>query len=201
MILVNMAEEPDNYDSKVRSPGKVYLDSLPSLISVDFTNREYWRRAIPDLRKAYNSICAYTCHWIALDTGGNSADHFLPKMMSPMLAYEWKNLRYVCSRLNARKGTKTVIDPFEVQPGMFELRFPNLYVVVGDAFLENPLVRNTIVVLNLNDDIVVDSREEYVSLYASGKADIAYLAERAPFIYQEIIRMGIEREDLVKMKF
>ncbi|MBZ9684530.1 MULTISPECIES: hypothetical protein [unclassified Mesorhizobium] len=103
--------------------------------------------------------------------------------------------------LNARKGTKTVVDPFDVQPEMFRLDFSSLFVFVGEGFLDDRLLSDTIEILKLNDDIVVDSREEYVSLYASGIVDLEYLSRRAPFIYLELRRQEISRADLLGMNY
>lgn len=201
MIPVALAAEPENFHAEVRAPGVAFLQSLHSLNKVDFTNREYWRRAIPSMRENYNCICAYTCHWIAPDTGGNSADHFVPRKSDPNLAYEWSNLRLICSRLNSRKGVKIVVDPFAVAPGMFQLRFPSLHIAVGDNFSNIEILKETIDVLKLNDDLIITSREQYVSLFASEDVSINYLKMRAPFIYSEILRLGLDQQKLRDMKF
>jgi hypothetical protein len=103
--------------------------------------------------------------------------------------------------LNARKGTKAVIDPFAVNLGMFRIDFSSLFVFVSEQFADNKLLFDTIDILKLNDDVVVDSREEYVTLYADGIVNLEYLSLRAPFIHLELVRQGISNEDLVAMGY
>jgi len=201
MIPVSLAPEPLSFDKRVRQPGSQFVGTLKSYVDADFTGREFWRRTIPELREAYSRICAYTCHWIALDTGGNSVEHFVPKTQDARLAYEWNNLRFVSSRLNARRGKKEIIDPFQVQLGMFTIRFPSLDVAVGEEFENQEILHETIRILKLNDDVSVESREEYVKLYADQVVTKQYLKERAPFIYAEICRYGYEPQDLKGMGF
>ncbi len=201
MLPISEAVEPASFDAAVRQPGLAYVGSLASIIGATFDGREYWRRAIPQLRAAYSCICAYTNHWIALDTGGNSVEHFVPKSINANLAYEWSNLRFVCSRLNARRGIRNIIDPFDIQAGMFELRFPSLFIIVPDAHSANNLLNQTIEILKLNDDLILESRDEYVKNYANGHISIEYLRQKAPFICFEIERLGLNRPDLLAMGF
>lgn len=201
MIPITLAEEPADFDVRVRRPGSEFLDSLVNFNSVDFRGKEYWRRSIPDLRKSYSDICCYTCHWISSDTGASSADHFIPRKEDPALAYEWSNLRYCCSRLNSRKWTKRIIDPFEVLDIMFELIFPSLHISPTEEYKDDVLIKDTIKTLRLNDEIVVSSREAYVEEFAARHIDIDYLGRRAPLIAREILRQGYSREDLIEMGF
>ena len=39
------------------------------------------------------------------------------------MAYEWNNYRYVSARFNSRKGTQTIVDPFELSSDWFLLDF------------------------------------------------------------------------------
>ncbi|WP_156941243.1 hypothetical protein [Mesorhizobium sp. LSHC422A00] len=201
MLPVQLAVEPDDFDSEVRQPGTVYLNSLPSLVDVKFEGRKYWRRSMVQLRQAYSCICAYTCHWVALDVGGNSVEHFVPKHLDASRAYEWSNFRFVASRLNARRGIKTIIDPFLVQQDMFEIDFPTLLVGVSAAHSGNTLLQDTIKILKLNDDKIIVSRDYYVRYYANNDISIKFLRENAPLIHREIKRQKLLRRDLRSMGF
>ncbi|WP_133170127.1 hypothetical protein [Kumtagia ephedrae] len=200
MITVIQAAEPEDFENRVRGPGRTFLENLPSLEDVNFTGREYWRKAIPALRNSYNAVCCYTAHWISSDTGASSADHFIARKIDPRLAYEWTNLRYCCSRLNSRKGLRNIIDPFHVVEGMFEIVFPSLFLRSGADFANNDLVHRTIELLGLNDDVVVSAREEYVNQYAGG-SHINHLKRHAPLLHHEILRQNLDREALLAMGF
>jgi hypothetical protein len=191
LIPVIAAAEPQSFDATVRQRGTRFLNSLPSLVKVDFRGREYWRYCLEDLAAAYGNICAYTCHFVAVDVGGNSVEHFVPKAVDPLQAYEWTNFRFVASRLNSRRGQKTIIDPFLVQQDMFQLDFPSLLIDVGVAHTQNALLHDTIKALKLNDGKVRKSRERYVKYYANKQISIKFLRENAPFIHYEIKRQKI----------
>ncbi len=196
MIHVDQKPEPADFDNEVREPGLAFLKSSLGLKKVDWKGREYWRRAIPHLRKAYSSICAYTCHWISVDTGSETVEHFLPKSKYPDLAYDWANYRLVCSRMNGRKGDhEDVLDPFLVRDGMFELTFPGMLVRPCNGLPRNEreAVEKTIARLKLNDDETsVRARLKYVLLYCSGDIPLRFLRQHAPFIAKELARQGLE---------
>ena len=202
MILVNQQPEPASFDTRVRQPGLSYLAGLDPQEKVSFRYREYWRRVIDELHAAYNGICAYTCHYIPLDTGGDTVEHFLPKDQQPLLAYEWENFRLVCNRLNGRKGNyNDVIDPFAVELGMFVLDFPSMQVSHGPG-LRAPLrklARSTIARLKLNHERNVMARLRYVTEYCNGNISSAYLRRHAPFIGSELTRQGITKAALQVM--
>lgn len=51
----------------------------------------YRTRALPILRSAYGSVCAYLGLWIDEATGWATVDQFRPKSKHPALAYTWSN--------------------------------------------------------------------------------------------------------------
>ena len=113
MILVREQSEPSNFAEKVRRRGQDFLAKNPRPSAKQLADQPYWRDAAKQLYDAYDGICAYTCHWIAFDTGSRTVEHFVPKVVAPDLAYEWSNFRLVCGRLNSRKGRhQDVLDPF-----------------------------------------------------------------------------------------
>ena len=73
---------------------------------------EFWRLALPDLLNGYDRICAYSCFYIEDVTGAASVDHFVGKAEDWRQVYEWRNYRLVCSLMNSRKLTTSILDPF-----------------------------------------------------------------------------------------
>lgn len=194
-----MAAEPADFDRKVRAPGDAFLKSLPAGAKVNFRGREYWRKILRELHNSYNGICAYTCHYIPLDVGGDTVEHFMPKKSYPALAYEWANFRLVCSRLNGRKKDhQDVVDPFLITPGMFELMFPSLLIREGSGLsaANKKLAKSSIARLKLNHERNIEARLEYVLRYRDGKHSLLHLSDHAPFIHNELTRQGLNSASL-----
>jgi hypothetical protein len=185
--------EPEHFDRLVRTPGREYLAIVPNPTTKQFQSRDYWTRVLGDLYDAYDGVCSYSCHWIPFDTGSDNVEHFRPKSEYPPEAYEWSNYRLVCQTLNARKGVRTVLDPFGIGPGWFVIEFPAL-VVKPHPTLDGPVkasIRNTCSILGLNDDATcLRSREFWTKNYCQGHIDYAFLSKMAPFLAAEITRQG-----------
>ena len=193
MIHVPLATEPGGFHRSVRLPGRRFLAETPRPSTREFKNRAYWRRSLAHLYDAYGGICAYSCHRISRDTGASTVDHFVPKQVVPMLAYEWDNFRLVCGRLNGRKGThEDVLDPCRLWNGVFVILFPGLQVVVADGLPADVRRKacSTVSRLGLNDEICMSSRMEYVMEYCRGHFDDDYMRRHAPFLFREIARQG-----------
>ncbi|RLT45169.1 MAG: hypothetical protein DWI57_01400 [Chloroflexi bacterium] len=191
MIPVTRKPEPDNFDRKVRQPGLRFLAENPQPIR--WQNREYWQQALSDMRHAYDSICAYCATWIPHSTGSHSIDHFVPKSQAPWMAYEWDNYRYVSARFNNRKGTQTIVDPFELSSDWFLLDFTSFLIHPNPELssAEKESIWQTIAILRLNDDedLVVE-RQTYFTDYQENQTSFEHLQRRAPFIASELIRQG-----------
>lgn len=194
MIPVAQQSEPANFSAQVRGPGQQFLRRVPNPTTNDWKGKEYWRKALPDMREAYNSICAYCATWISYGTGSHSVDHFIPRALQPNLAYEWDNFRYVSSRFNSRKGTHTILDPFKIQEGWFILDF-SCFFIKPDSHLsaENKkLVLDTIKILKLNDDEdLVTERQGWVCDLFNGEITFDHLKKKAPFIAYELERQNL----------
>lgn len=195
MIHVDLRPEPAVFDDRVRIPGRRFLARNPNPSTKEFNKHSYWRRILENLHESYGGICAYSCHWIPYDTGGDTVEHFLAKSNYPVQAYEWSNYRLVCATLNGRKGTHDdVLDPFEIGNGWFVINFPSLLVKPSpglDDAMKNQ-VRATINRLGLNDESTCfKSREKYVKNFCKGCITYAYLSEEAPFIAYELDRQGL----------
>ena len=194
MIPVQPQPEPSDFSERVREPGASFLAEVPRPTSKQW--REYWTKVLPDMRKAYKGICAYSAQWISPDTGSHSIDHFRPKSLHPELAYEWRNYRYVSSKFNSRKGTHTILDPFQLEPDWFVLDFPSLLVKPNSALSpdQKEAVSKTITVLKLNtDDTCVESRQSWVEDFCNRDISFTHLQKKAPFIAYEL-----QRQDLVE---
>ena len=195
MIHVEPAPEPDVFEQRVRKPGKTFLALNPKPTAKEFEPHSYWRKILSELRDSYRSVCAYSCHFVPYDTGADTVEHFLPKVPHPADAYEWSNYRFVCSRLNGRKGKKEdVVDPFLVEDGWFQIEFPSLLVKPApdlDLGLKKRVVdsRDRI---GLNDESTcLKQRQRYVRDYCTGNVSFALLERDAPFLAMEIRRQGL----------
>ena len=194
MIFVQEEPEPEEFEARVRVPGQAFLATVPHPSTNQWKSRSYWRRVLAELHGKYDGICAYTCHWIAPDTGWDTVEHFVPKDSEPTLAYEWSNYRLVCGRMNGRKGTKQdVLDPFALRDGTFALHFPSLQIRPSEECtpeLAKEAV-GTIKRLGLNDSLCVKARTTYVVNYCKAWISFEFLKEYAPFIHREILRQGL----------
>lgn len=191
MIPVIRQPEPADFDQQVRQPGLLFLMEDPQ--PRRWQGKEYWQRALPDMRRAYQSICAYCATWIPHSTGSHSIDHFIPKSRVAALAYEWSNFRYVSARFNSRKGTQTIVDPLVIAPGSFVLDFTTFLILPNPELPpdQKEEIRRTIEILRLNDDedLVVE-RQTYFTDFQQNHTTFEHLQRRAPFIAYEALRQG-----------
>jgi hypothetical protein len=200
LIRVTPASEPAAFDATVRRPGRTYLRSNPNPSRDQFRNANFWKECLRDMRRAYRNICAYSGIWVPTNA---TVDHYVPKSITPDLAYEWSNFRLALDKVNNYKGDSTeVVDPFTIQDGWFNLDFDSFYVLPSDN-LEPHLKRQvqaTIGILRLNrDDALVALRFNVVREYALGEVSLSYLQNYYPFIAQELNRQQLTEE--IKTRF
>ena len=203
MIKVNPQPEPGSFRERVSDPGALFLRLCPHPTTKQWIGHDYWRRVLPELYKAYSSVCAYSCHWIAPDTGARSVEHYEPRATTPNLAYDWTNYRLVCQRLNGRKGIRRVLDPFLLRSGTFAIDFPSLLVTPGPLCESDETLRrmalDTSRILGLNDETTcIANRFVYVKLYCDEQVLYSVLQDQAPFIASELSRQGLT--DLVNLR-
>jgi hypothetical protein len=192
-----MQPELPDFDEVVRQPGLTFLARNPHPNEREFRSHAYWRKILREFRDAYGGICAYSCHWVPYDTGADTVEHFLPKRNYPGEAYEWANYRFVCSRLNGRKGThEDVVDPFLIKTGWFVIEFPSLLVKPA-AQLRRELksrVIATIERLGLNEEATcLKQRYRYVRDYCVEGLPFNFLQRDAPFLAHEVARQDYIR--------
>ncbi len=182
--------EPGNFDTTVRRPGQAFLRRVPRPNSDQFKKKNYWKEALPHLKTAYRSICAYSSCWVPSSC---SVDHFHPKTTHPALAYEWSNYRLSDAKINNNKGNSAdVLDPFHIQQGWFILDIATLRVK-PEPTLSAPIlaaVERTITILRLNDDDWVQIRFEIFSQYRNGECAIGFLQKS--FMASEISRQQVQ---------
>ena len=107
--------------------------------------------------------------------------------------YEWSNYRLASLRMNARKRDLcNILDPFDVEPGWFELELTFGQVRPGAGISGVPELRakvqETIDTLGLND--FADERLRDIEAYDSGEVRLRRLWEESPFVASELVRQG-----------
>lgn len=184
--------------------GREFLITTPLPNSNQWEGKEYWRRSLPELKRAYNQICSYCAQWVSNATGSPTVDHYIPRSVSPSLAYEWSNFRLACSQLNSRKGASIdVLDPFSVIDGWFIIDFSSFMILPNPALrnAEKEQVVRTIRRLKLNvDEAFISSRIEWFDDYMKHEYTFGHLQKRAPFLAYEIERQGLKLTQEVESK-
>lgn len=191
MIPVTPQPEPSSFDAVVRRRGQNFLRHNAHPSAKQFKKKSFWKDALPELKRAYNGVCAYSAVWVPTSC---SVDHFKPKVMHPHLAYEWSNYRLADAKINSNKGNSSVLDPFRVQLGWFILDTAALWIrpeptLPANVFTE---VKTTISTLRLNDDDWVNQRFEIFTDYLNKKVELDFLQRRYPFMASEIVRQNVQ---------
>lgn len=193
MIPIALKPEPPNFSDTVRNPGQEFLKQVPNPTTKEWKEHAFWQKILPDMRRAYNSLCSYCATWIPHSTGSHSIDHFISKAVIPTLAYEWDNFRYVSSRFNSRKGTRFILDPIDIDYGWYTLDFCSFLIKPNSDLSEEnrKLVSDTIDILKLNDDEkLVTERQTWFCDLLNGEINFDHLKKKAPFIAYELERQN-----------
>lgn len=211
MIRVRPTPEPANFDASVRRPGLSAIDELigraprtprpgPRRRPVARQRRgippdafpPLWRKALPDLRSAYEGRCAYLATFIEPGTGSPTVDHFVPKSHDWRQVYEWSNFRLCAGVINGTKGERPLLDPFKIKDGWFGLEFVSFRVIVGPAAptTRRTAIETTIRESGINARECCALREQYVTDFERGEISLSYLLRRAPFVAAELRRSG-----------
>jgi hypothetical protein len=210
VMPVVAAAEPTNFDALVRQPGMRAIAELcgkplPTKRTAGDAFRKiadheadipvdalpaYWVDSLDDLMTRYHEICAYSCFRIHRVTGARSVDHFAAKSRHWKRIYEWSNYRLCCSRFNARKSVSTVLDPFRIKAGWFQLELVGFQVHPDRSLAKRQQARiqRTIDRLGLNN--FRHDREKDAERYWSGDVSLRVLREDSPFVAEELRRQG-----------
>jgi len=189
MNLFIRADEPDEFDSRVRQPGQEWLASH----DLKDRPRSYWSEWTEcrfHLSNEFRHLCGYSLTYEPVGT----VDHFVSCNADRDLAYEWSNYRYASGWINSSKQDQEgILDPFEVEDDWFEILLPSLQMKLADD-LENRLppeqylkAKNTLTRLHLvNDPRAREPRRVWYQMYLEGKITLAGLEDFAPILARAI---------------
>jgi hypothetical protein len=184
MIPVRPVRKPRGFDKKVKVPGNAWLAAHPGAKRP----KDYWSPYLPYLEHGFRKLCGYAA---MLDPTGGTVDHYLSCKNHPHLAYEWKNYRFASQALNASKKTAdaTVLDPYEVGAGWFEILLPSLQMQLTAAVPPGwrKVAEYTLKRLKLRDgEKIIRWRSQWYEMYRSGDLTLAGLDEVAPLIAEAV---------------
>jgi hypothetical protein len=188
MIGFTLQDEPVAFEERCRKRGQAWLDAHRTYDRP----KDYWTEFEPDLRDAFDGLCAYC----AMKIMKGQVDHFRPVAVlkaegKDELAYEWSNLRYGEGLLNGKKWKHIVLDPFDVRDVWFEIQLPDLQLRETSAIPQQyrELASFTLQKLGLrNGEVVVRYRREWFEMYRDRKLTLNGLREVAPLIAAAVER-------------
>ena len=174
--------EPDDFDEKVRKPGAAWL-----ALHAKGRPKGFWGLCKAQLADGFRNLCGYSAMYEPVGT----VDHYRSCDADRQQAYEWDNYRFASGWINSSKRTAddTVLDPFHVEDGWFEILLPSLQLVVTDAVPPDikKLAEHTLTRLHLCDDErVIRQRREWYRMYQDGELTLEGLEKKAPLIARAI---------------
>jgi hypothetical protein len=180
MIPVARVKKPRGFDAKVKIPGDAWLADNPAAVRPPALWAPYTSR----LSEAFSNLCGYAAMH---DPTGGTVDHFLSFKHHRKLAYEWSNYRFASGPLNSSKrdADETVLDPFEVGAGWFEIILPSLQMRVTNAVpaAYRAKAEFTLKRLKLRDgERVIRWRRSWYRMYTSGQLTLDGLRTVAPLL-------------------
>lgn len=185
MIPVPKVPKPAQFEKKAGQPGKQWLKDNPTT-----TGRPpaYWNAFTADLSAGFGGLCGYAA---MLDPTGGTVDHYLSYKHHRDKAYDWANYRFASGTLNSSKKTAddTVLDPFEVQRGWFEILLPSLQMRVTDAVPDaiRAKAEFTLKRLKLRDgERIIRWRQSWYDMYKRGGLTLDELRRVAPLIAEAV---------------
>lgn len=188
MIPVAKVKKPKDFDAKVKVPGDQWLKTNPTAKRP----KPLWAPYTQTLADGFSGLCGYAAMF---DATGGTVDHYLSFKNHPQKAYDWSNYRFASATLNASKRTAddSVLDPFEVQAGWFEIDLPSLQMrttaVVPAAVRAK--AEYTLKRLGLRDgERVIRWRQSWYALYLDGNLTLEGLRQMAPLIASAVERQA-----------
>ena len=190
MIPVAKVKKPKRFDAEVSTPGSQWLKANPHAQRP----RALWVPYTKDLSDGFSSLCGYAAMH---DPTGGTVDHYLSFKNHPDKAYEWDNYRFASGPLNASKRTldDTVLDPYEVGVGWFEIELPSLQMRVTNAVPASHRAKAefTLKKLKLRDgERVIRWRQSWYQLYLAGELGLEGLRKMAPLIAQAVEKQAAQ---------
>jgi uncharacterized protein (TIGR02646 family) len=141
-------------------------------------------------------VCAYACAYIERITGHGTVDHFVAKSADVGQAYEWRNYRLACLKMNQRKRDfDDVLDPFTLAAGTFVLDLVTGRIAPSPRLRNGALeaARRTIDRLRLDDAECRQWRLDWFDNYHNGHICERHLRRRSPFVWHEARRQNLLR--------
>lgn len=180
MIPVAKVKKPKDFDATVKVPGDQWLKDNPKVKRP----KALWAPYTKTLADGFVGLCGYAAMF---DATGGTVDHYLSFKHHPKKAYDWTNYRFASGTLNSskRNADDTVLDPFEVGDGWFEIELPSLQMRVTDAVpaAHRAKAEFTLKKLGLRDgERVIRWRQSWYALYLSGDLTLEGLRKMAPLI-------------------
>ena len=201
MIPVTLQPEPQDFDAKVRRKGRAWLEqqgiALDSPPPDPSALPRYWSASNQQLWCAYSGICAYLAIFFEWDEGAASTDHFVAKSKNAGDTYEWSNYRLSCLGPNRNKGDfNDVLDPVNLTKHTFVINFASGKISPSPTLppAQKAAATDTIRRLKLDSPTSDRRRARHYEDYARGRCSLDYIQRYSPFIYQEIVRQGLEQK-------
>ncbi len=180
MIPVTKVKKPKEFNAKVKTPGTAWLKANPTVKRP----KALWAPYTAILSDGFAGLCGYAAMY---DPTGGTVDHFLSFKNHRHLAYEWGNYRFASETLNKSKqnADDSVLDPYEVGEGWYEIMLPSLQMKVTDAVPVKYRAKAefTLKRLKLRDgERIIRWRKSWYDMYRSGALTLDGLRRVAPLI-------------------
>ena len=183
--VANPIRKPRNFTRDCETPGKAWERANPT--SDKFP--PLWQKYQSQLATGFHDRCG----WWAMRIADGAVDHYLSKKFHRLRAYDWSNYRYISPSVNSAKRNKDdkVLDPFDIQPGWFEVILPSMLLKrtssVPPAFQAK--ADFTIQELHLvNGQKVRRNRRAWYKDYKDGLITDAGLAAYAPLVAEAVAK-------------
>jgi len=195
-MRIDRVPTPRGFVANVFSPGRRWLDANPHVIPIKPLWREAYltdgRTCRETLAERYHHICAYSLFRVRVSF---DVDHYRPIADCRKLAYCWLNYRLADSRVNARKHTVELPDPFKVGINACSLNFEKEAIIEVDKTQPGwECLEKAVTTLRLNIGALKTGRYEAYTLYLSEdpqeRIGVIPLSKNYPFVAYEMLKQG-----------
>ncbi|AUP76659.1 hypothetical protein CWS02_13865 [Enterobacter sp. EA-1] len=181
--------EPADFDEKCRRKGGngwLIIPELPGLYAIP-DQKDFWTPFKSALADASKDLCAYCAMYEPVGT----VDHFIAVDADESQSYEWTNYRFASGWINSSKNkATTILDPFIVEEGWFEILLPSLQLVTVPANIPRQyrqIAESTLTRLHLRDDErIIRQRRMWLKMFETHKINLEGLWQTAPLIAKAI---------------
>ncbi len=187
MIHFDPVPEPPAFRAQARRPGLAWLRGHRTARRP----KDFWSPFKTALADGFRQLCAYSAMYEPVGT----VDHYLScvncRNARARLAYDWRNYRFASQWINSSKqdADSSVMDPFKVQDGWFEILLPSLQLIVGPRISprQKAKAEYTLTRLHLRDDErVIRQRLEWYRMFKENELLMPGLRRMAPLIAEAI---------------